>query len=834
MKRHIIPVIAFLFVLSLNIYYRSFPINLPQFKKQAEAVVEQKIYLNTIREIDKKFAGFSEPAKSSLVKTFFNDYKKKQKQEIKREINEEYVKLKDRYQDKYGQTYLMELDCWHWGRYVENVYRLGHPGDIVINGKQHDILMMAPQGQDLLWENFLFYASSFLYKIARFFINIPLNTFLFYLPLFFITLLMIALYFFSLHFYGIFAAVISCLFVGLAPIFLPRSCAGWFDMDILNLLLPLLAVFSYLTVYETSNLKLKIFRIFLSSFWIGLFCFTWTAWWFVMLIILLYEIYSLLDLVSAHLQYKEDISLCFKEHLISLGLFLPFTLFWIIIFSGLQPIEFLYYQVKAAVILNNPLTGSIWPNTFSTVGELKKADFLSIAHSVGGYLLFILSLFAMLLLVLNNKRYAGAKRESIFLFVIWFFIVFLACFKGIRFTMFLLIPLGIFLGWGIGEISKIARAKKKIWLTVLLIIFLIILGNEFTTNAYRAATGMLPLMDDLWYSVLTVLKDKTHPQAIIDSWWDCGDWFKAVSGRRVIFDGHSQNTPQAYWMGRVLLTDNEQEAMGILRMLNNGGNRAYEIMNEYVKDPFQTLFLLKRIILLEPQKGKEELSNFLPSNIVEQISRLIYAKPGKAYFIVDSSMMGKMSSISFLGNWDLVKLYLTQNIRKKTKDQIIDYLVRLGIERQQVEKLYQEAVLISPENLENWISRRFMFYSFYVKGKVKDSMVLFDNGFIYNPKEQTVYSYSPQDGKYKIPRSLFIKKADNLIEIVYPNNDFDSSLLILEKPQGYELTMLSRELANSLFVRLHFFDGMGLKHFIPFAAEKDEGESVSVFEINWD
>jgi hypothetical protein len=287
-------------------------------------------------------------------------------------------------------------------------------------------------------------------------------------------------------------------------------------------------------------------------------------------------------------------------------------------------------------------------------------------------------------------------------------------------------------------------------------------------------------------------------------------------------------------MARVLLTDNEEEAMGILRMLNNGGNRAYEIINEHIKDPFQSLFLLKKIILLDPQKGKEELSIFLPSNIVKQVASIIYGKPQKAYFIVDSSMIGKMSSISFLGYWDFIKVYLMQNIHKKAKDQITDYLVKLGIERQQAEKLYQEALLISNENIYDWISKKFMFYNI-ARGKAKNDMVLFDNGFIYNKSEQKVYSYFTAEGKYKIPKSLFIKSEDKLREVAYPDSDLDSSALILEEEQDkYLLIMMPRELVNSMFVNLNFLAGEGLRHFKPFTDEKDGDEHVAVFEINWD
>jgi len=272
-------------------------------------------------------------------------------------------------------------------------------------------------------------------------------------------------------------------------------------------------------------------------------------------------------------------------------------------------------------------------------------------------------------------------------------------------------------------------------------------------------------------------------------------------------------------MARAILTDNEQESIGILRMLNNGGNRAYEIINGYIKDPLESLLLVKEIIMLEPQKGREELLTFLPPHLVEQVVKLIYAKPPAAYFVIDSSMIGKMASISFLGNWDFLKVYLSKNIRKKDKGKILDYLAKLGIERQRADKLYQEALLISNENTDDWFSRRFVFQSI-AKGKAKNGLVLFDNGFIYNTLEQAVYAYSGAEGKYKIPKSLFIRKGSKFIETVYPDSDMDSSALVLEDKDKYLFILLPRELVNSLFVRLNFLGGEGLKHFKPFTEEK--------------
>ena len=175
--------------LSINLYFRFFPVNFPQLKAYAQKIIAQGIYQEESSKIDQQFPGIDFLTRDKLIKAEAAEYKKTHKQQIHKQVQDEHVKLKDRYQGSSGQTYLMELDCWHWARYVENVLRFGRPGDKVVGGYQFDTLMLAPDGFYLGQSHLLFYFSAFLYKIFSFFKAVSLFTFLFYLPLFFIALL---------------------------------------------------------------------------------------------------------------------------------------------------------------------------------------------------------------------------------------------------------------------------------------------------------------------------------------------------------------------------------------------------------------------------------------------------------------------------------------------------------------------------------------------------------------------------------------------------------------------------------------------------------------------
>jgi asparagine N-glycosylation enzyme membrane subunit Stt3 len=61
--------------------------------------------------------------------------------------------------------------------------------------------------------------------------------------------------------------------------------------------------------------------------------------------------------------------------------------------------------------------------------------------------------------------------------------------------------------------------------------------------------------------------NNTSNNTVITSWWDFGHLFTYEANRPVTFDGSSQNSPRAYWVGKALLTSNETLSVGILRML---------------------------------------------------------------------------------------------------------------------------------------------------------------------------------------------------------------------------------------------------------------------------
>lgn len=834
-------------VLSVNLYLRSFPINFPQLKDQAKEIVRQIVQQQAMNEVHKKFPQYYYSAKDAIVKSEIKQYYRFNRENIRKQTGDFYANMKNRYQDDSGQTYLMELDCWHWARYVENVLKYGHPGDEVIAGRQWDMFMLAPAGAFINWEQFLFYLSAVLYKIFSFFKQVPLFTFCFYLPLFFVSGFLIILYLFSYRYGGHIAGLTSGFIVGLAPIFLPRSCAGWFDTDVLNMILPVLIIWSYLMPLRIAGRKWKIFWLCVCALLVGLFSFTWSRWWFILLVILIYEFLTCGWAIGRSFYHflirpkvskpaeGEDLN---KERLgqlrlraLSAGAFLFLSLAFVRIIAGADPLVALFNQVRQALILNKPLMSSVWPNVYSTVGELRKVDMLEVNRLAGEGWIIILSLVCMAALLIRSfmdREFSAFKRASIIIFAAWFLSMAFASLRGVRFVVFLLVPLAVSLGWVMNEIYFYFRKKDNKWAMAFVICVSLVICLIPVKKGYAAAKGIYPLMDDTWYKVLNLVKEKTPQDTIINSWWDFGDWFKVVARRRVIFDGQSQDIPQAYWMAKAMLSANEEESTAILRMLNNAGNKAFEIMNGHIKNELQAVLLLEYALTLPQDKAEEVLKKFLPDSAAQTVSKIIFSRPASALFVVDHTMPLKMPAISYLGNWNFAKVYIAQNLNKLEKNQIVEYLKSVKGNDQRIQTFYQEAFLITANNLDEWLSARMQFYSALLNGTEKNGQVYFDNGFIYNISDSSLQSNSGQ-----IVRSVFVFKNDNLIETLNPQANVNFSALIYETKGAYKLILLERELANSLFVRLYFLEGRGLRHFGPFVESEEGNNYIRYFAITW-
>ncbi|MFA6280985.1 MAG: STT3 domain-containing protein [Candidatus Omnitrophota bacterium] len=829
-----IPFLLFFTAIGINMYFRLFPAYFPQLERQAKFNVENRDIEAITKKVESIYPDFNQLIKKKIIlKTFEED--KKNTAGFKKEIQEEYKKLKDPYQNESGQTYILEVDGYQWMRYVENILKNGHPGTSLKGGYPYDDYMLAPSGETVMPNQFFFYLSAFLYRVATFFLkNIPLMSFLFFLPLFYAFIFLAALYLIVRTFFSDLAAFFSVIFVGLNRVVLFRSCAGWFDYDSLTFALALIVVWSLSLSFRSKyTLKRRLFYSFFSAFIMAVYFGIWIGYWWIFGICAAYYFYTIANTYSLNKGAH-------KEAIIHIYLAVVFFVSSLVLCSFMSksgPLNDIYFILEKISTLGTSQQTSVWPYTFYTVGELSKASPEQIVRNLGGSIIFVFVTVGALWVYIKERR--TEKKDFVGLMIFWLFVMCFAASKGYRFVVFLVIPLGIFFGAFIEDIFKHIRHKlnKKpiIFFISLSVFFVFILwtGKTMLNSARAEAVSIYPIVNDSWYKALVYIDKNTPKNSIVNTWWDYGNFLKTVSGRRVVFDPQSQHTNSAYWMSQVILAQDEAKALNILRMLDNSSNTLFDEMQKEIKDNFECISLLNKILASNETEAKtildkQSISKTLKNKIIETV---FSKKPAPAYFFVDKSMIYKMSNISFLGNWDFSRLYMMRN-RNLPKEQIIENLEKMfSLSKDQATNVYTEVILSTTEDESNEaLSRRYSFPFFIDKAKEEGNFIYFNNGVILNTFDRTARILS-MDGGYLKFKNVFIFDNNKLNFYECKDTDYNSSIFFLKSKNGWQAIGLSKELAHSLFVKLYFLNGEGSKYFEPFYS--DSNGEIYIYKINW-
>lgn len=829
---------AFIFCIGINLYLRLFPAYFPQYKKQAEITVKNRYLEDIDKVMEQLYSDYNPYAKLTLRKELLKT-RLEDKEKFRQEVSAEYDKLKSRFQNEKGQTYLLELDPYHWMRYTENVLKNNYPGDKKAEGRNYDTYMLAPLGSSVCRQQFLFYLSAYLYKAAGFFYKgIPLERFLFYLPLFYAAILLVILYFFTNNIFSHRAAFFTVLFAGLNAMFIQRSCAGWFDSDSLSLIMPLLIVwFILLALKQGNSLKKIILFALFASFLQSIYVVVWTGWWFIFLVIAGFYGCSILN---NYLIHQEDFKKGSKEnlkYLVSGSIFIIGIILWGFLITKENLIYRIFLCVKENLHLGKSLSQSIWPNTYYTVGELMSSNLSKIADYLYGEIIFLLALISMFWLFIKERR--GQRKDFFYIMFFWCVFMVFAALKSVRFTIFLSLPLGIFWGGFIDNLFQITKKfssnrKLKLAVPAGVILLCAFFLSAALTSSYNSINYVHPLMDDSWHTALEHIKNNTAQEAIVNSWWDYGDFFKTAADRRVIFDGQSQNTPIAYWMAKVLLADDEARALRTLRMLNNGSNRTFGILNNYISSQYDCLVSLEKLLSMP----REEAERFLLNRGVggkdrEKIISDLYNEPAEAVFVVDESMLNKMHSISFLGNWDFKKLYLYRHMGVPQEEVIGNLINIFALTKEEAQRCYEEVVITPPgKSIYEAISKRYIFYGPFMEGDKKSGLVCFDNGLVYDPETKQGIVYSLFNKKYKAVKNMFISDNGQEEGIKNKEGDFDKGIFLVKSGDKYKSIVLDNELIGSMFSRMYLLEGRGLKFFELFY--KDVEAKIYIYKIKWD
>ena len=458
---------------------------------------------------------------------------------------------------------------------------------------------------------------------------------------------------------------------------------------------------------------------------------------------------------------------------------------------------------------------------------------------------FLLFLFAPVTAYLLRKVYAKENLSFVVILLLsWLSITLYFSLTANRFLLLFSLPLSISAGMFIGLFAeKIARWVRRelhlgsrVTMVGTLLIIILLLGipfNSYVNTAWNTAQQERPTVDDAWWDALKSIEANSSDDAIITSWWDFGHQFKQIAGRSVTFDGATQATPQAYWVGRFFLEQNETKAHGILRMLNCGGNTAFEKLNTEVQNTVTAADTLDAILGENRQIAKNILLEAnISENTISQVLEKTHCTPPDSFVITSEDMIGKSGVWAHFGSWNLTRAAAFNSVRTKLHEEedIVASLQQFGINEEEATKLVAEINALSPAQEEQWLAP-WPSYRSHAVPCTANQVISCQNGFIAT-LDGTVIS----SGTFEQIGLLVHYNPDTNTQVYTTQNETGTTAVtVVRTPQGRYFAVHSDiQLANSMFTRMFFEEGTSLKHFDLLTKEENIlGTTVYVWKAKW-
>lgn len=780
---------------------------------------------------------------------------------IEQEIERSSASIKQMFQyDVNGESYpyMPDIDPYTYLRYAENYLETGQIADEYRNGNPIDNKQMAPLGKGI-YHTYHPHVMAYTYNVLRIF-NPDITTMqaVGYLPVivvaFSIILLFLLLYIIGAGHVG---ALFGTIYFATNSALLGRTIWGHADTDVYNVFFPLLIVTMFSLVYYFKSFRTRAIFLVLTALTTAAYSVFWAGWWYIFDFIIGASGLSLLYVVGLTVYRKRNWSAVRKDKrvrdlatIVVSYFILTAIAFWIITGSPFvlidaalkQPLGFT--QIKAAT------QTTLWPNVYTTVAELNPGSFGDIVSSTGGTFYFYAALVGALLTLGNKDNKGNRNIKYALLLLLWFFGTIYASTKGIRFTFLLVPAVAVGLGYLAGKFYTFMTGRFSTWFklpskavaafAIIFLVFLLWIPGSYgeqtlVQKAYRTASHDLPLVNDGWYNTLTAIKADSEEDAIITSWWDFGHHFKYFSGRRVTFDGASQNQPMAHWVGKMFSVDDEQEAIGILRMLDCGSREAFRAINREEPNFHTTARIVNDIITLPRNEAEAYLRDegFSEYN-VSQFLKLTHCIPPEAYVIASGDMIGKSGVWAHFGHWSFERAHAWLLSRSNTpRDEAIQTLIdEASMNRSDAARLYDEALnILSEEDGNSWISP-WPSYSQGTIGCSKQADLVVCNNVVYNTSSQTSFVMTPSG---EVAPPVFTTLLNNTVVTQRnPESDVPFGVVLVPQGSGYYAVASSPELAPSIFTRAYYFEGKPLEYMDLFKKETGiGGQLIYTYKVNW-
>ena len=753
------------------------------------------------------------------------------------------------YQDQNGLAFFSEMDSYYNLRLTEDYLNHGYLGDTKINGTDWDLHSSYPPGQSAEYPPLIVYLTAFTYKFVNLFKHVPLNAVAIWIAPFIASLAVIPAYLLIRRITNDYGGITAGLLVGLAPAYFAHTFAGFFDTDQFNMLLPLLVVMFFIYSILAKNMKSRTIYASLSAISMLVFTLAWEGWWYIFyLIIATVVIYLLVskflfnfkpiksDYFKGKLAWFND-----KPEIYTFVVFLVLSLILMSISLGLSGLFSGLESPIGVTKLQSAVQSTSYPNVYISVSELQIPSITEVINGVGGFLPLLFGIFGVIALIWKLKpkevkkevpdkkprkpRRRGRNRRKedekeiekdtkiikpdpipqkrnyifyIVLFSLWLLITAYAMTKGVRFIENFSLPIALSAGIFVGILLSYVKGHVKNISYQKIIMAVIVIAVVFSpiTSAYGISSTVVPGTDNSMVSSLEWINNNTSNNTVITSWWDFGHLFTAVADRPVTFDGSSQNSPRAYWVGKALLTSNETLSVGILRMLASSGDMAPLTLDNYTNNTGKSAEILNNILGVNKTQAISIMTtqyNLTPDQAQTIVQYTHPNNPTPDVLITSSDMVGKAGWWSYFGSWNFTSnngtnyQYLAAQMNSTT---VNNKTLLIG----------GNAVVAQANGTNN------------ISAGIVDT-----NAITSNDTTATLNEISNElksgNGSLVIPPHTLTLINNNTVTQTLVSNSSQYSILLINENDTYIAVAMNKELENSMFTKLFFEGGAGLTHF---------------------
>ena len=864
-NKYALPVLLILIAIFFSAFFRSYTYYLPITDDWAQKNVENYYKNQVSAEIDKQYPNLPDANKAPLIEQKYTEFLETNAATIKQQIKENSNYLKSKMQDENGETYMPDIDPYYWYAEARNYVRYGQLGDSYDeNGKRMFSLRNGRLGKGITDLPFHPILEAKLYQFASFFNkNITLMNVVIFLPILIIGLSIIPAFFIGKkiggnNISGFFTAIVVAINYSL----LGRTMAGVTDTDAYNSLFPLFILWIFVEALEAKNLKKTILLSVLCAILTGFYSIAWAGWWFVfdfifatLGICVIYEIFKNTKMIKEGIKKLWEIVNIQKYVVFGLIMFFGSML----TVSVLKSFHFFWIIVRGpfgVMSLKEVAMGTAWPNVITTVAEFNTSDVFNIINHMGGKFLFLIAIIGIILLFIKKKEGERTYAKYAILFVIWMIATTYGFTKGTRFAI-LMVPafavsfgacLGIAYSYITNWMSGGIHVNKIVSKMIVIALFCLLLLSPLNAADATAKQGGIPLINDEWHESLDIIKNNTN-DSVITSWWDFGHWFYSLTEKRVTFDGADQRT-KIYWVGKSLITSDEDLSIGILRMLNCGQEKSFEAFNKNYNhlesyDPAepnvaQSIELMEKVIKENDKTDAKKIllnAGFSEKEAVETLNFTHCDNLLDQYFITSDDMIGKSGVWGHFGSWDFNRAVMYQSVKNLDSADGIALLEKdFNLTAEQADAMYYE---IQNNEADKWISS-WPSYSGNMnkcdrKAEILKCTANFGQAIPIEINLNTYEATIPTgDGKEIHPKSLVYADEDQIKEKEYNENFVGVSVIIVPDGENYYIVASDPLQANSMFTRLYFFNGHGLKHF-KLLSDKTQltGGKIQVWKVDW-